>query len=237
MLAFLTTSVTFELADGILNAKLGLERNLGMADRQFFFSGTVVHRFTPKSGLYVRYYGIKRSKTYSIQEDLIFLQDTIQVGALAESFFSTRVFSAGYLYTLASTPSAFFATYFNLYVLDVSAGLKADASVGLKANAIEYNQEIGITAPLPEVGVIGSFELAPWMQLNGGLGFFVLNTGNFGGQLNNLYLQFELIPLKWLRPALGYEQFVVKVRFPEGGVNTVVDYNFKGPTLGINFVF
>jgi hypothetical protein len=230
MLGFLATTVTFELAGGILNAQLGLEKNFGLADRQFFFTGSVRHRFTPKSGLYARYYGIKRSSTVAYSDqDYIFLGDTIPAGSRVDAFFNTQVVSIGYLYTLASTPTALFAGYFNIYLMDVNTGLRSD---GLK-----FSKEAGLLAPLPDFGVIASFAVTPWLQLDGVVGFFTLNVSSFSGRLNNLLFQLNFKPKHWLGLTLGYENFIVRVQFPEETVNTVVDYDFKGPSLGVSFVF
>lgn len=230
MLAFLTTTVTFELVDGLLNARLGLEKNFGLADRQFFLTGSLVHRFTPRSGIYLKYYGIYRNnRTPATEKDFIFLDDTIPAGSSVELFFNTQVVSLGYLYALADTPTALFAGYLNVYLMDVSTGLKAE---GLK-----YEENFGLLAPIPELGVIGVFKINSWLQIDSAIGFFALNTGNFDGRLNSLLFQLNFKPKKWFGITLGYEQFIVRVSFPEEAINTAIDYDFKGPSLGVNFLF
>lgn len=229
MLAFLSTTATFEIAGGILNAKLDLEKNLGLSDRQFFFTGSLLHRFTPKSGTYLEYYGISRSKSYVLKEDVIFLRDTIPAGASIESFFRTKVVSLGYLFTLIENSNAFLGCYFNIYLMNVRTGVKSEF--------FKFDEEVGITAPVPALGVLGLFKITPWLHLDTGVGYFSLNTRNFGGRVNNLTARLNFYPWRWLGVNLGYQEFDVEVYFPSDNVNTIIEYHFIGPTAGLAFVF
>jgi len=44
-------------------------------------------------------------------------------------------------------------------------------------------------------------------------------------------------PARWLGISLSYQEFDVRCLFPEDKVNTVVDYNFRGPSVGLSFIF
>ena len=229
MLAFLHTTATFEIAGGILNARLDLEKNFGLSDRQFFFTGSFLHRFTPKSGTYLEYYGINRSKSSVLKEDVIFLRDTIPAGTSIESFFRTKVVSLGYLYTLVENPNAFLGCYLNIYLMNVRTGVKSEF--------FRFDEEVGITAPVPALGVLGLFKITPWLKLDAGVGYFSLDTRNFGGRVNNLNARLNFHPLRWLGVSLGYQEFDVEVYFPSDDVNTIIEYHFAGRTAGLAFVF
>ncbi len=228
--AFLSTTVTFEIGErSILSAKLGLENNLGLDDHEFFISGSALYRLTPKSGIGVNYYGLTRSITTITDQDYIFLRDTIPAGSISRAFFTTRVFSLGYMYTLVDNPSTFLGGYFNLYFMSVATGIKSDG--------LRINEQADITAPLPNFGILGSFKLSDRWQIDSNLGYFSLNMADFGGRLSNFSVHFVYRPWRWLGLSFGYEKFELRVKFKEELVNTIVEYDFQGPAFGVKLSF
>jgi hypothetical protein len=228
--AFLSTTVTFEVGDrGILSAKLGLENNLGLDDHEFFVSSSAVYRLTPKSGIGVNYYGLSRSVTTITDQDYIFLRDTVPSGSSSRAFFNTRVFSMGYVYTLVENPNTFLGAYFNLYIMGVATGIRSDG--------LRINEQADVTAPLPNFGILGSFNLSPRCQIDSKLGYFSLNMPDFGGRLSNFSVNFIYYPWKWLGLSFGYEKFELRVNFEEELVNTIVEYHFRGPAFGVKMTF
>ncbi len=87
--ANLNISVDFELLDGFLNSRIGLEKNLGLPGKSTFFTGSVVHRIAPANGLYAQYYGINRTENYITVDDFTFKTDTIPAGTASLAYFNT----------------------------------------------------------------------------------------------------------------------------------------------------
>lgn len=227
--ANLDTKLEFNLLDGFLSFNLGLESNLGLPDRRAFITGSVMHRFTPASGIYADYYGISRSKTYTTEKDLIFLADTIPAGTSTTAYFNTQVISMGYLLSIKRDPNAFLGAYFNIYLMWLNTGIKSDLGM--------INASLNYTAPLPNFGLIAMFRVKKWLYLGGNVGFFTLTTNNLDGRLYDFNLQAQLRPLKWLGITIAYQEFDVRVGFPYENINTIVDYKFRGPELGLYFAF
>lgn len=109
--------------------------------------------------------------------------------------------------------------------------------MGVRSEIGDLNSDVRFAAPLPNFGLIASFNLNKWLNLNGVVGFFSLNTKDFGGSLYNFDISLMAKPVRWLGISLSYQQFDVRVYFPSEGINTVVDYNFRGPSLGLSFIF
>lgn len=227
--AFLDTEVSFELPNRNLSSNLSLEKNLGLPSNSYFFTGSFLYRFTPRSGAYAHYYGINREDHSQTDQDYIFKRDTIPEGTNVNVHFNTQVISVGYLYSVLRDPNAFLGFYFNIYFMYMETGVKSDH------NAI--NSDVKLIAPLPNIGLLASFRLTHWLNLNGGVGFFSLNTSDFGGSLYNFDISLMTRPIKWLGVSLSYQEFDVRVRFPADEINTVVDYNFRGPALAVSFIF
>ncbi|PLW93822.1 MAG: hypothetical protein C0591_13870 [Marinilabiliales bacterium] len=227
--AFLDTEVSFELPQGNLNSTLSLEQNLGLPKNSYFFTGSFLYRITPRSGIYAQYYGINRSENSQTDRQFIFKNDTIPAGTDIEVYFNTQVISAGYLLSVLRDPNAFLGFYFNIYFMILETGVKSDQG--------SINSNVELIAPLPNFGIVASFKLNKWLYLDGEIGFFSLHTSTFGGSLHNFNLSLMARPIRWLGINLSYQEFDVRMEFPSEDINTVVDYNFRGPAIGLSFFF
>jgi len=227
--ASLNTEVSFELFNQLLTARIGLEDQLGLPGKQSFIIGSLVYRFTPTSGIYAQYYGINRTQSWTIDDELIFQQDTIHVGATTSTYFDTQVISAGYLLTLKQDPSAYLGAYLNIYFMWLGTGIRS--TIG------DIDSEVNLVAPLPNFGLVAMFRLTRWLSLNGTIGFFSLYTPQFKGTLYDFNVRLGFKPAQWLSFGISYQEFDVRVQFPEKDINTIIDYNFRGPALSTTFIF
>ena len=223
--AKLDTEVSFDLADDLLTATLGLENNLGLPDKRTFFTASIVHRFTPVSGIYINYYGINRAKSIVTDRDLIFLGDTIPSGTGSRAFFNTQVVSAGYLLSLLQDPDAFLGAYFNIYLMGLYTGVKSDFG--------DLEAKISYAVPLPNFGLVAMFKLKKWLYLDGTIGFFTLAFEDFDGTIYDFSARLVFKPTNWLGLSIDYQKFDIRVKWPYDGILTTVDYNFLGPGLGV----
>ena len=227
--AKLNTTASFDVQDGLLTANVGLEKNLGLPGEKSFFTGSIMYRITPSSGIYTKYYGIDRAKSYITKEDLIFLGDTLPAGSEARGYFNTQVVSAGYLLSLLKDPNAFLGAYLNIYVMSLGTGVSSDLG--------NIDAKVNFTAPLPNLGLVALFKLKEWLYINGNIGFFSLYLDDFNGSLYDFSASLMFKPIKWFGIDVSYQEFDIKVVFPNDDIQTTIDYNFRGPAVGLNFMF
>ena len=227
--AFLNTDISFESANRNLSSTISLENDLGLPSNSFFSTGSFLYRITPRSGIYAQYYGINRVKNYQTDRDYIFLRDTIPGGTEVKAYFNTQVISAGYLLSILKDPNAFLGFYFNIYLMFLDTGVKSDLGA--------INANVRLTAPVPNFGLLASFRLTKWLNMDGEAGFFSVSTATFEGALYSFNISLMAKPARWLGISLSYQEFDVRCLFPEEKINTVVDYNFRGPSVGLSFIF
>ncbi len=208
---------------------MGLEDDMGLPNSKYFFTGSFIWRITPRSGIYAHYYGINRSDTYTTDKDFIFLDDTIPSGTSNTVFFNTHITSGGYLLSIFDEPKAFLGAYFNIFFMGIGTGVHSNSS--------DSDPSIKFTAPLPNFGLVMNFSLTKWLELYGDIGFFTINMDTFSGTIFNLNAGATFIATRWLGFNLSYQEFNVDVSIPNQTVNTTIDYNFRGPSLGLFFVF
>jgi hypothetical protein len=179
--------------------------------------------------IYVNYYGINRTEDHETEQDIIFHSDTIPAGTKSKVFFNTQVVSMGYLLSLKQDPNAFLGAYFNLYVMWLKTGVYSDIG--------NIDTEVSFAAPLPNFGLVAMFRLNSWLHLEGNVGFFSLKMDDFDGTLFDFNMSLNFKPLHWLGLSVSYQEFDIRVGFPFESIYTTVDYNFRGPAVGLNFTF
>ncbi len=229
MYANLTSSVRFETESGLFSTQLELERHLGLEENMPLFSGSIIYRITPRSGLFSNYYGLNRTNNIKLEQDIVFLGDTLEKGTLLQGYFNTQVFGLGYLIAIVSDQKSFLGAYFNAYWISLKTGVHSED--------LDYNDKVGFQAPLPNFGVVAMFELTKWLSLSGSLGIFFLNIDGFKGSFHDIYAAFSLKPIKWIGIDVGYQIFDVSANFPEESFRTIVKYNYRGPFVGFTLRF
>ncbi len=227
--ANLDTELSFEFTDRYLIAKVGLEDDFGLPGKKNFITASYINRITPASGIYVNYYGINRTENRLTDREIIFKKDTIPAGTENTAYFNTQVISTGYLYSILKDPNAFLGAFFNIYFMWLDTGVKSEIA--------NIDAKIKLIAPLPNVGLIAMFKLNKWLYINGEISFFSLYTKDFGGSLYSFSAKLLFKPVSWFAFDLSYQEFDILVEFPEAEINIAIDYNFRGPALGINFFF
>jgi len=227
--AWLQTQVSFESPSGLLSANIGLEKHLGLPSQKTFYTAGLRYRFTPTSGIYALYYGINRQGERSTTEDIIFIHDTIKAGKKVTAWFNTQVVSVGYLLSVMQDPKAFLGLFFNVSLMKISTGVQSDI--------FHIDEKVEVFALLPNFGVIADFRLLRWLSFAGDIGFFSLHTDSFGGTIYNLKVGLAAKPVKWLGLSLAYQEFDVNLFSPVDKITFRADYNFRGPALGMHFIF
>jgi hypothetical protein len=227
--ATLHTDLTFDLVNSIFSAKISLEKNFELPGTKLFFTADFIYRFTPRSGIYAAYYGITRKKTFKTEKDYIFLGITIPAGINGEAYFDTRVLSVGYLLTILEKEHVFFSVFFNAYILNLSTGFKA-AHINIDA-------KLGLTVPLPSFGLAAIFPVNNWFKVHANVGYFGLALDDIGGSINSFNVSLEFKPIRWLGLNLSYQSFDINLYETVDKIDYIVDYNFKGPALGLSINF
>ncbi len=219
----------FEGPYGLLSAQVDFERHLGLEDRKSILSGSFLYRITPRSGLFATYYRLYRSKSYNLDYDIIFLQDTIKAGEIIGGYFNTDVFSIGYMLSILKNENSFLGAYFNVYLQNVKAGITSEV--------FDFHKSTGILAPLPNIGILAIFQLKKWLTISGGIGMFFVNAQGLNGSFNDIHAIVEFNPAKWVGISVGYYLFDVKVSWPVEDFRAHAAYNYSGPSLGLSFRF
>ena len=227
--ADINSTARFEGPKGLFSTQVNFERHLGLDDRKTIFAGSLVYRITPRSGLLATYYRLYRKTGTNLEDDIVFLNDTLKKGLLVEGYFNTDVFTIGYLFSILKDEKSFLGAYFNLYVINIQAGIRSEV--------FEFDKSTGILAPLPNFGILAAFQIKKWLGISGGVGIFALNTHGLNGSFIDVNAAVGFNPTKWLSITVGYYFFDVTVGWPVDDLRAYINYNYTGPSLGLGFKF
>lgn len=227
--ADIETYASFQGPNSLLVARVGLEKNLGLDKSKVFFSGNVVWRITKRSGIFASYYWIHRSKQYTVEKEIPYLDKYLPKGTEIDVHFNTNVMNIGYLLTFVDAKSAFLAGYFSIYIINLKTGVQS--------SGINFNERYNYFAPVPNFGLFSTFEIAPWIGLSGKLGLFYLRYDEYTEKVNDFSLLANFRPTKWLGVHVGYKSFEVYLLKNIRDLKVSAEYHFQGPALGLNVRF
>lgn len=77
------------------------------------------------------------------------------------------------------------------------------------------------------------FKVNSWLGLNGKFGMFYLRMDDFSGKINDASVSASFNVYRWIYLNLSYKIFDISVVTYTRDIKTTVDYNFRGPGLGV----
>lgn len=227
--ADIETSITFTGPNEILSATISLENNLGLEKLKLFFTSSVLWRITPRSGIYGGFYRIYRKKTYPLDFDLPFLEENFPNGSYIDTYYNTDVMSLGYMFTLVDDENAFLGAFINLYMMSIKTGVNSKGQT--------LSENVKMLAPLPDIGLLAIFSVTKWLSLKGKFAIFALRAGDYSGKINDLSVGGTFKVKSWLGINLSYNVFNISLLTQEYKINALVEYDYRGPALGVNLKF
>jgi hypothetical protein len=230
ILANMNSSIGIEGPNGILGAKLSSEDLFGFKKQNFIPKFDMQYSFTKHSSLYVEYYNIARKSTYEVGEgfdwgDIEIPEDAGSV----DLFLNTQIWSVGYMYSFINQPNAEISFFANIFVLGLYTGLDLEKQ--------DIRSRFRLTAPFPSFGYRFSYEILPKVRFGGSHSFFFLKIGDYGGSINNMKLSLDYRVVNWVSIGFSYSKFDLNVSSEARTFKGVVEYDYEGPGLYLQFVF
>jgi hypothetical protein len=215
----------------IPGTEIGLESNLGMKDNDSAFNGAFEWRFFNRHALSVSYFKLTRSGLADAPFNIIIDGETIPVGAEVSSSFSAKVTSLKYDFAFIKSDNL---------MMDVGLGLSVqDLGITIAAEDEDVLEEGDVTAPLPTITLGLNWAITPSLIANLDVGWFDLKVDNIKGEITELNAGVTWKPWQNIGFNLAYNYFDVsgRVTDEEGDFEGRLNYDFKGPFLGIVATF
>jgi hypothetical protein len=211
--------------------EIGFESTLGMDDNASSFNGEFEWRFFNRHAVKLRYFELTRNSSGDTPISLIVNGITIPINARVDSFFDVEVMALSYAFTFVKRDNL---------MIDGGIGLSIqDLNFGIAATEVDVFEAADVTAPLPTITFGLDWAITPKWIATLDVGYFSIELDNIEGTISEFRGGITWKPFKNVGFNLAYNYFDVegKVTSPEGNFEGKVNYDFRGPLVGIIATF
>lgn len=201
---------------------ISFEDDLGLDDRKIQAAVLGRLRLGERWRIEGEYFALNRSGTRSISKTINFGGNVYPVGIVVNSEFDSDIYRLSGGYSFVKTTQAELGVALGLHVTDFAMSL-AGANVSRRtADAL---------APLPTIGVYGSYALTPRWLLSGRADFFSFSYSDYDGSLVNLVAGVDFRFTRNFGVGLGYRYVDYDLDVTRSSFSGNVQYEFSGPVL------
>jgi hypothetical protein len=190
-------------------------------------------RFNPKHSIGFGYYDVRRSGNRQLTADVTVDEITYAAGAQVTSELNIAMYRFFYNYSFHHDEKVELAGSVGLYFADIGLGLAGDFTCtggsgcsGLPQTARAATSNL--IAPLPSIGFLVNYKFTPRLQGQARFDWFYIETDQFKGKMNEIYLGLEYRLFKHFAVGAAYDRLDVSVDYaPNSGAGFFVhnDWN------------
>lgn len=206
------------------------EKNFGEGDvYRFRLDG--YWRFAERHKLRAMVFSTSRSASRTFDEDISWGGETFPASATIDGEFKFSIYELAYEYAFMRRENYELAASFGVHYTDYEASLGATVSGngGATNRRIERGGSIG--APLPVVGLRGTWLLSQTFSLDVSGQFFALTYGDIDGNLQDYRVLMNWQPSRWVGLGVGYNHFVLDVDVDSSNFRGKMDWAYHGPMI------
>lgn len=225
----------------VIGTGISFERNLGLDDSEGTGLLFVNWRMFKRHSLEYRYFALDRSATATGGSVSIAIGEEIFDLALPiQSFFDITAHEIAYSYSLLFDEKKDLYLGFGLSIQDLELGIQGTESSPNPGEII--NSNLSSTAPLPTLNVGFDYAFNDQWLLRSRLGWLAVEL-DFGadedlsGEIVNANVGVQWNAFENIGFFAQYAVFDVNVDYGEAGALFALDYDYRGPVLGVDFRF
>lgn len=175
---FMDSTMGVGTEGGVAGSTISLENDLRFPSSQVGFDGLVHYRFADRWNLEFEYFGIPRSSAASVARTFQFGHYSFDASAGVNADFDIQSYRLATGYSFYKSRNAELGAALSLYVTDFSAGLRGSASLGVGGPYSFQSQRFHVVAPLPTIGLYGSYAFSPKWLATGHIDYMDLSLSN-----------------------------------------------------------
>lgn len=220
--------VTAETAQEI-GTDIDFETDLGFDDRDFLPAVTVGARFN-RVVVGFDYFRLKRSSTAELAREITFDDTTYPLNAEVTSGFNSNIYrlTVGYSFVRKEdleigAALGVHATRFTMSIEGEAAGQEFDAELTARSRKV--------LAPLPTVGLYGTWRIADRLETTGRVDYLSLKIGDYDGKLVNAQLGVNYLITDNIALGVAYRYVDYRLGVDKEFWNGRVRYRLNGPAI------
>lgn len=215
---------------GFPGTDIDVENDLGMEDTDTLPAVYAGWRFSPRWILTGEFYALDRDANVTLGRTIEFDGSTYPVGVSIDSRIASDVYRATIGYSFIHNDYSELGASIGLHATDFDIELTGEAQVGPAVRQVVTRRR-EFLAPMPTVGVYGTYEVTPKVILNGRVDFLSLEVDEYGGGITNAQASVSYRFTKMFSAGLAYRYVAYDLQVEKTDYNADIDYNFSGPSI------
>jgi hypothetical protein len=212
-----------------LGTELELESDLAVEEGIQVGRLDGVFNFNSRHALAMSFYDISRTGSRAIARDISYGDEFYPAGTPVGSEFGQQIIKAAYRYRFLDRPRWNLSGSIGLHMAKVETGLRAlDGSIV---------QERDADAPLPVIGLEGTYAFADRWRLTGSLEWFDMQSGDLQGTLVDLLASIEHQTFENVSFGIGLNRFQFDFEAGDENLSGKIDLTFNAAVIYIKGSF
>ena len=212
-----------------VSRKVNLESELGLADTDTLPRADLVIRLSRRNRIEASYYDLKRSASTTLSREIDIGDEVFEIGLDVDSTFDTEILRVAYGFSFIQDGWHELGFLVGIHFTELTLELDADNG------SVEASTDL--LAPLPTIGIYGTWAFTKELSLAARFQYFALQFGDYGGEILNANLSFEYTFLRNLGVGVGFEYFGVGIDADQDDFSGRSTYEFYGPWIFLNAHF
>jgi hypothetical protein len=227
------TNVKVSGLGGDPGTDINLENVLGFSRAIGTFLANFQWQISRRSKLNAVYYNIARSSTYTLKNDIVFDSTTFLANSSVNAFFNTAIYRIAYGYSILAKPNYEVGIFVGTHTVGFSTGISTQGN----NTGINKSTDFKFTAPLPDLGLWGSYVLSSRFALSLDASYLALTIDGTNGRVFSYNLQFLYKLLSRLDVSLGFTGLNFKVTKNIKSAEGAFAWGYNGPSLSVIYSF
>jgi hypothetical protein len=237
MFASFGTSATLHSTYYGRGTTLDFQRDLGVDDAQTLLRLDGTWRFTPRQQLYFSYINMDQSGSKDLSRTIQWGDNIYYTGATVKGDINTWQTNLYYRFSFVQGDKGEFGGSIGVSYFDMSASLEGWGQVAGTMHSYYAKREGSIGAPVPVIGLFGTWQFHPQWSLSADINYLKLNIDNIDGEYTDARVNLDYFPWKNYGFGLGYLYNDINVESDKTSWNGGVDYSFDGFLAYFKFRF
>lgn len=227
------TQVEVGSNNGNFGNMIDFEKDLGFKKNTQSFAASFEWRISRRSRLGSEYYYLDRTSTKTLQKDIEFGDHTYPVDGRVSAFFDNQIIRIYYGYAFVSKPTYEIGALIGAHVMLIDVGLRLEG----QTQGVEFHDDFGVTAPLPDIGVWGEFVLGKKVGLYANFNYFALKVNDIDGRILSYNLSVLYNVYKNFSLTAGFTGLNIRVDAEKERLNGFFKWGYNGPTIAAVYTF
>lgn len=215
---------------GFPGTDIDAENDLGMDDTDTLPAIYAGWRFSPRWIVTGEFYALDREGSKSLERTIEFDGSTYPIGVSVDSKIASNVYRATIGYSFIHNDRSELGASIGLHATDFTVELEGEAQIGPGVRQVVARRR-DFLAPMPTIGVYGTYEISPKVVLNGRVDFLSLEVDEYGGGITNAQASVAYRFSRNFSAGLAYRYVAYDLQVEKTDYNADIDYNFSGPSL------